>query len=63
MIIRLHTVLSDPAPGQRQILLRLLAAADVVVTMTKTARRRPITNYAADPTAVTVIPHGASITA
>ncbi len=58
-IIVLHTVLTDPTPGQRHILLRLLAAADVVVTMTETARRRLITNYAADPTDVTVIPHGA----
>ena len=58
-IIVLHTVLTDPTPAQRHILLRLLAAADVVVTMTTTARRRLITHYAADPTHVTVIPHGA----
>ncbi len=58
-IIVLHTVLTDPTSGQRQILLRLLAAADVVVTMTETARRRLITTYDADPATVTVIPHGA----
>ena len=48
-IIVLHTVLQDPTARQRHILLRLLAAADVVVTMTQTAqqaarrelRRRP----------------------
>ena len=34
-IIVLHTVLQDPTARQRHILLRLLAAADVVVTMTE----------------------------
>ena len=58
-IIVLHTVLQDPTAGQRHILLRLLAAADVVVTMTQTAKRRLVASYGADPTQVVVIPHGA----
>ena len=58
-IIVLHTVLQDPTAGQRHILLRLLAAADVVVTMTHTAKRRLVASYGADPAQVVVIPHGA----
>ena len=45
--------------AQRHILLRLLAAADVVVTMTQTASRRLVASYGADPAQVVVIPHGA----
>ncbi|HEY0812008.1 MAG TPA: glycosyltransferase [Pseudonocardia sp.] len=59
MIVVLHTVLQDPTPRQRHILLRLIAAADTVVTMTATARRRLIASYGADPAQVTMIPHGA----
>ncbi len=58
-IIVLHTVLQDPTPRQRRILLRLLALADLVVTMTETAGRRLVASYAADPAQVVVIPHGA----
>jgi glycosyltransferase involved in cell wall biosynthesis len=58
-IVVLHTVLQDPTERQRHILLRLLVMADVVVTMTQTARRRLIASYGADPTQVVVIPHGA----
>jgi glycosyltransferase involved in cell wall biosynthesis len=59
VVIVLHTVLQEPEPAQRHILLRLLTSADVVVTMTETARRRLIKTYGADPRLVTVIPHGA----
>ncbi len=58
-IIVLHTVLQDPTARQRHILLRLLAAANVVVTMTATAGRRLVASYGADPARVTTIPHGA----
>jgi polysaccharide biosynthesis protein PslF len=58
-IIVLHTVLQDPTASQRHILLELLATADVVVTLTQTARRRLIASYGADPAQVVVIPHGA----
>ena len=60
MIVVLHTVLQDPTPRQRHILMRLLAAADVVVTMTATAGRRLVASYGADPARLTVIPHGAT---
>ncbi len=58
-IIVLHTVLQDPTASQRHILLELLATADVVVTLTQTARRRLIASYGADAAQVVVIPHGA----
>jgi polysaccharide biosynthesis protein PslF len=58
-IIVLHTVLQDPTASQRHILLELLATADVVVTLTQTARRRLIASYGADPAQVVVISHGA----
>ena len=58
-IVVMHTVLQDPTERQRHILLRLLALADVVVTMTHTARRRLLSSYGADPAQVVVIPHGA----
>jgi polysaccharide biosynthesis protein PslF len=58
-IIVLHTVLEDPTARQRRILLRLLVAADIVVTMTETARQRLIMRYGADDRQIVVIPHGA----
>ena len=60
LIIVLHTVLQEPTARQRRILLRLLAAADVVVTMTETARARLLADYGADPADVVVVPHGAA---
>lgn len=58
-IVVLHTVLSHPDPLQRQVLERIAATADAVVTMTDTARQRLIAGYAVDPRKIAVIPHGA----
>lgn len=58
-IVVLHTVLQEPTPRQRRILRWLVESADVLVTMTETARRRLVETYGADPGAVVVIPHGA----
>jgi polysaccharide biosynthesis protein PslF len=58
-IIVLHTVLQEPTPRQRRILRWLVESADIVVTMTETARQRVVESYGADPDAVVVIPHGA----
>jgi glycosyltransferase involved in cell wall biosynthesis len=60
LIVVLHTVLEDPTPGQRHVLTRVLALADVAVTMTETARQRVLDLYGADPATVRVIPHGAA---
>jgi glycosyltransferase involved in cell wall biosynthesis len=59
VIVVLHTVLVDPTPHQREVLERVLAVADAVVTMTPTARRRLLDGYPADPARVALIPHGA----
>ena len=59
VIVVLHTVLVDPTPHQREVLERVLATADAVVTMTPTARRRLLNGYPADPQRVALIPHGA----
>jgi polysaccharide biosynthesis protein PslF len=58
-IIVLHTVLQEPTSRQRRILRWLVESADVVVTMTETARERLVASYGADPEAVVVISHGA----
>jgi polysaccharide biosynthesis protein PslF len=58
-IVVLHTVLQEPTPRQRRILRWLVESADVLVTMTETARQRLVASYGADPDAVVVIPHGA----
>jgi glycosyltransferase involved in cell wall biosynthesis len=59
LIVVLHTVLQQPTPRQRAILLRLVDRADVLVTMTETARQRLVDSYGAEPQDVVVIPHGA----
>jgi glycosyltransferase involved in cell wall biosynthesis len=59
VIVVLHTVLVDPTPHQREVLESVLAAADAVVVMTPTARRRLLTGYPVDPQRVALIPHGA----
>ena len=60
VIVVLHTVLVDPTPHQREVLERVLAAADAVVTVTAAARRRLLRGYPVDPARVTFIPHGAA---
>jgi glycosyltransferase involved in cell wall biosynthesis len=59
-IVVMHTVLQEPTPRQRRILRWLVESADVVVTMTETARQRLVASYGAEPDAVVVIPHGAT---
>jgi glycosyltransferase involved in cell wall biosynthesis len=59
VIVVLHTVLVAPTPHQREVLERVVAMADAVVTMTPTARRRLFDGYKVDRARVTLIPHGA----
>jgi polysaccharide biosynthesis protein PslF len=59
-IVVLHTVLQNPTSRQHRILTRILARAEMVVTMTETARWRLLESYGANPARVTVIPHGAA---
>ena len=58
-IVVLHTVLTRPTPHQRSVLRSVVARADAVVTMTRTARDRLAAGYEVDMRKVTVIPHGA----
>jgi polysaccharide biosynthesis protein PslF len=60
IIVVLHTVLAQPTARQRAILDRVIAAADVAVTMTLTARSRLLDIYGTPPEKVFVIPHGAA---
>jgi glycosyltransferase involved in cell wall biosynthesis len=59
IIVVAHTVLATPSVHQREVLERVVAAADAVVTMTIAARDLLVTGYRVDPTKVVVIPHGA----
>ncbi|MEU8657107.1 glycosyltransferase [Actinoplanes philippinensis] len=59
-IVVLHTVLTHPDPLQRAVLEQIAVAADAVVTMTDTARKRLTSHYDVDPRKITVIPHGAA---
>jgi glycosyltransferase involved in cell wall biosynthesis len=58
-IVVLHTVLPTPAPHQREVLERVAARADAVITMTATARTRLLHSYDVDAAKVVEIPHGA----
>jgi glycosyltransferase involved in cell wall biosynthesis len=58
VIVVLHTVLSNPDARQRLLLEEIVAAADAIVTMTDTARKRLLSGYVADSAKVHVIPHG-----
>lgn len=60
VIVVLHTVLTTPTAGQRQVLEEVVGYADAVVTMSLAARQRLVDGYAVARTdEVVVIPHGA----
>ncbi len=59
-IVVAHTILSDPTPHQRSVLVAVAAMADQVVVMSHAARDRLCDNFDVDPTKVTMIPHGAA---
>lgn len=58
-IVVLHTVLTTPSEHQREVLERIAALADAVVTMTSVAADRLATLYDVDMHKVRVIGHGA----
>lgn len=59
LITILHTVMSDPTPGQFRVLTRLCELSTIVVAMSKTAQSRIINLYGVDPAKVRFLPHGA----
>ncbi len=60
-IVVAHTVLQHPTPHQRDVLQRVVGAADAVVVMTEAGRERLCTGFDVDPAKVTVIAHGAAV--
>lgn len=62
-VVIAHTILLDPTPHQRSVLVDVVAAADQVVVMSEAARKRLCSSFDVDPAKVMTIPHGAAIPA
>ena len=60
-IVVAHTVLKDPTPEQRSVLIEVVARADQVVVMSEAARQRLCARFGIDASKVTTIPHGAAL--
>lgn len=60
-IVIAHTVLSEPTPHQRSVLVAVAALADRVVVMSAAARHRLCDGFGVDPAKVASIPHGAMV--
>ena len=61
VIVTLHTVPLQPSPGQRAVLEAIAKRADVLVTMTDSARQRLLSLYDVRESSVVTIPHGATV--
>jgi glycosyltransferase involved in cell wall biosynthesis len=57
-VATLHTVLRNPTPHQRQVLIRLVGASSASVVMSRSAADLLTRVYGVDPRRVDVIPHG-----
>ena len=60
-IVIAHTILREPTPHQRSVLVAVAAVADRVVVMSEAARERLCAWFDVDPAKVATIPHGAVI--
>jgi glycosyltransferase involved in cell wall biosynthesis len=60
VVVVAHTVLERPTRHQSQVLRRVVAASDAVVTMTDAAKARLVRLYDVAPAKISVIRHGAS---
>ena len=60
-IVVAHTILKDPTPHQRSVLVAIAAMADQVVVMSEAASQRLCLGFGIDPRKVTTIPHGAAV--
>jgi glycosyltransferase involved in cell wall biosynthesis len=58
-LVTLHTLLSNPSPGQAATLAALCAGAARVTVFTETARRMALRARVASSHQITVVPHGA----
>lgn len=61
-IVVLHTVLTDPTPGQRAVIDGLGRIAHGFVALSRSAHDRLISHYRIEPSRVAVVPHGSSWT-
>jgi glycosyltransferase involved in cell wall biosynthesis len=60
-IVIAHTVLTNPSPHQRSVLVEVADMADRVVVMSDAARDRLCARFEVDPRKVVTIPHGAVV--
>lgn len=60
-IVIVHTVLSDPTPHQRSVLVEVAALAGRLVVMGRVARDRLRDGFDVDAAAISCIPHGAAV--
>jgi glycosyltransferase involved in cell wall biosynthesis len=60
-IVIAHTILLEPTPHQRAVLVAAAAIAEYVVVMSEAARARLCAGFDIDPAKVVTIPHGAAI--
>jgi glycosyltransferase involved in cell wall biosynthesis len=59
-VVVAHTVLAEPTPNQRAVLVDLCRKADAVVVMTEMGRVRLVDGFGVDESKVHVIAHGAA---
>ncbi|MBW8826433.1 MAG: glycosyltransferase, partial [Acidobacteria bacterium] len=62
-IVVAHTILRDPTPHQRSVLVEVVATADQVVVMSESARDRLCATFDVDARKITTVPHGAAVPA
>jgi glycosyltransferase involved in cell wall biosynthesis len=60
-IVVAHTILTDPTPHQRSVLVKVAEMADHVVVMSDAARERLISDFGIDARKVSTISHGATV--
>ena len=59
LVVTLHTVLSEPAPHQAEVLAAVCRQAELVIVMTETARRLLVDGGTCEDGKIRVVPHGA----
>jgi len=58
IVTTLHTVLADPQPMQRAMLMRIVEASDRIIVMAEKGRELLQSEYGTPPRKIEVIPHG-----
>ncbi len=60
-IVVAHTILTDPTPHQRSVLVEIASMADRIVVMSDAARQRLSRGFDVDARKIVTIPHGATV--